>query len=385
MDYELTEEQKILQSSAADFLKKECPRDLVRQVAETDEKYSPELWRKMAELGWLGLNLPEEYGGTAWSFLDMAVLMEEMGYNICPAPFISTTILGCVPILEAGTEDQKKGILPKAAGGELILTMALTEPDGGCEPEVVKVKAQKEDQEWVIDGVKLFVPDALVADYILCVARTSEGTDPEAGLTLFLVKRDRPGVSIAPLKTISWDCQCEVAFEKVRVDAASVVGQVGQAWPIVKDALNRAAVARAAETVGAMRAALELSLAYSKERVQFGRPIGSFQAMQHYMADMWVDILGARNLVHRAAWKLSVGEPADKEVSMAKIRAGEMGRKTTTVGHRIFAGIGFTMEHDLHLYHRRTVATDILLGDSDFHHEQVARSLGLRSRKTQEG
>ena len=377
MEFELTEEQKILQSSAADFLKKECPKELVRKLADTDEKYSPELWRKMAELGWLGLNLPEAYGGTDWSFLSMTVLLEEMGYNICPAPFISTTILGCVPILEAGTEEQKQEILPKAADGELILTMALTESDGGYEPATIKVKAAKEDDGWVIDGVKLFVPDALVADYILCVARTSESADPEAGLTLFLVKRDHPGVTVTPLKTISKDNQCEVAFDKVRVDVGSIIGQVDQAWPIVKAALNKAALARAAETVGAMRASLDLSLAYAKERVQFGQPIGSFQAMQHYMADMWVDILGTRNLVLRAAWKLSTGEAADKEVSMAKIRAGEMGRKTTTVGHRIFAGIGFTMEHDLHLYHRRTVAADILFGDSDYHHEQVAKSLGL--------
>ncbi len=377
MNYELTEEQKILQNSAADFLKKECPKELVRQLAETDEKYSPVLWRKMAELGWLGLLLPEEYGGTDWSFLNMAVLMEEMGYNICPAPFISTTILGCVPVLEAGTEDQKKEILPKAANGELILTMALTEADGGYEPATIKVRAAKEEDGWVIDGVKLFVPDALVADYILCVARTSDASDPAVGLTLFLVKKDHPGVTVTPLKSISKDNQCEVAFDKVRLEAGSVIGRVDQAWSVVKAALDRAAVARAAETVGAMRAALELSLAYSKERVQFGQPIGSFQAMQHYMADMWVDILGTRNLVFKAAWKLSTDEPADKEVSMAKIRAGEMGRKTTTVAHRIFAGIGFTMEHDLHLYHRRTVAADMAFGDSDFHHEQVAKSLGL--------
>jgi len=377
MDYELTEEQKILQKSAADFLKKECPKELVRRLEETDEKYSPELWRKMAELGWMGLHLPEEYGGTDWSFLNMAVLMEEMGYNICPGPFISTTLLGCVPILEAGTEDQKQEILPKVANGDLILTMALTEADGGYEPSALKVTAAREDDAWVIDGVKLFVPDALVADYILCVARTSEASDPEAGLTLFLVKRDQPGMTVTPLKTISKDNQCEVAFDKVRLDAGSVLGQVDQAWPVVKAALDRAAVARSAETVGAMRATLDLTVAYAKERVQFGRPIGSFQAIQHYLADMWVDMLGTRNLVIRAAWKLSTGEPADKEVSMAKIRAGEMGRKATTVGHRIFAGIGFTMEHDLHLYHRRTVAADIAFGDSDFHHEQVARSLGL--------
>ncbi len=377
MDFELTEEQKILQKSAADFLKKECPKELVRRLDDSDAKHSPELWRKMAELGWMGLHLPEAYGGTELSFLNMAVLMEEMGYNICPAPFISTTLLGSVPILQAGTEDQKKEILPKVAEGELILTMALTESDGGYEPSALKVRAMREGDGWLIDGVKLFVPDALMADYILCVARTGEASDPEAGLTLFLIKRDQPGVTVTPLKTISRDSQCEVSFDKIRVDGDCTIGPVDEAWPIVKAALDRAAVARAAETVGAMRATLDMTLAYAKERVQFGRPIGSFQAIQHYLADMWVDMLGTRNLVLQAAWKLSTDEPADKEVSMAKIRAGAMGRKATTMGHRIFAGIGFTMEHDLHLYHRRTLAADLAFGDSDFHHEQVARSLGL--------
>jgi alkylation response protein AidB-like acyl-CoA dehydrogenase len=377
MEFELTEEQKILQKSAADFLKKECPKELVRRIEETEGKHSPELWRKMAELGWMGLHLPEEYGGTGWSFVHMALLLEEMGYNICPGPFISTAILGSVPILMAGTDAQKRAILPRVAGGEMILTLALTEADGGYEPSSVKVKAVREGGGWILDGLKLFVPDALVADRVLCVARTSEESDPGSGLSLFLVKRDCRGLTVTPLKTISRDCQCEVAFDRVRADASDIIGPADQAWPLVKAALNHAAVARAAEAVGAMRAALDMTVAYAKERVQFGRPIGSFQAIQHYLADMWVDLLGTRNLVLRAAWKLSTGEPADREVGMAKARAGEAGRRATTVGHRIFAGIGFTMEHDLHLYHRRTLAADLAFGDSDFHRERVARALGL--------
>ncbi len=377
MDFDLNEEQKILQRSAADFLKKECPKERVRRIEETEEKYSPDLWRKMADLGWMGLHLPEQYGGTGWSFLSMAVLLEEMGYNICPGPFISTTLLGCVPLLHAGTEDQKQAILPGVASGDLILTLALAESDRGYEPSTLKVSGVRSDESWVIDGVKLFVPDALSADHILCVARTSAASEPGAGLTLFRVEKDHPGVTVTPLKTIARDNQCEVAFDHVRLGPESVIGPVDEAWPAVKAALDRAAVGRAAEVVGAMRATLDMTVAYAKERVQFGRPIGSFQAIQHYLADMWVDMLGTRNLVLQAAWKLSTGEPADREVSMAKVRAGRMGRKATTVGHRIFAGIGFTMEHDLHLYHRRTVAADFAFGDSDSYHERVARALGL--------
>ena len=377
MDFELKEEQKILQKTARDFLKKECPKELVRRLNDSDEAHSPELWAKMAELGWMGLHLPEEYGGTDWSFLNMAVLLEEMGYNLCPEPFISTTLLGSMPILRAGTEEQKKAILPGVTRGELILTLALTEADGGYEPSALHVRAARAGDRWVINGVKLFVPDALAADRILCAARTGEASHPEAGLTLFLVNRDHPGVNVTPLRTVSKEKQYEVAFDNVQLDAGSVIGPVDRAWPVVKAALDRAAVARCADTVGAMRATLDMTIAYAKERVQFGRPIGSYQSIQHYLADMWVELLGTRNLVLQAAWKLSTDEPADREVSMAKVRAGEMGRKATTVGHRIFGAIGFTMEHDLHLYHRRTLAADLAFGDSDFHHEQVARSLGL--------
>jgi alkylation response protein AidB-like acyl-CoA dehydrogenase len=377
VDFELNEDQRILQKTARDFLKEQCPKELVRSLDDSEDGHSPELWSKMAELGWMGMLLPEEYGGIGWSFLEMVILMEEMGYNICPGPFISTTILGSLPLLMAGSEDQKKKLLPKVAEGELILTMAVCESDGGFEPSTLKLAAARKGGGWVVDGSKLFVTDALAADYIVCVARTDAGSDPEAGLTLFLVDAKSPGVNINPLKTISKDKQCEVIFDNVSLDETAVVGSVGEAWPIIKAVMDRAAVARSAETLGAMRAALDLSVAYANDRVQFGRPIGSFQAIQHFLADMWVDIIGTRTLIMKAAWKLAVDQPADKEVGMAKARAGEMGRKATFVGHRIFGAIGFTMEHDLHLYHRRTVAADLAFGDPEFHHEQVARSLGL--------
>jgi alkylation response protein AidB-like acyl-CoA dehydrogenase len=377
VDFELNEDQRLLQKTARDFLKEHCPKELVRSLDESETGHSPELWRTMADLGWMGLLVPEEYGGIGWSFLEMAILMEEMGYNICPGPFLSTTILGSVPLLLAGTEDQKRQLLPRVAAGELILTLAVTEFDGVCEPSTLRLEAAREGKDWVLNGTKLFVPDALVADYILCVARTNPATDDDAGLTLFLVDANAPGVKIAPLKTISRDKQYEVIFDTVKLDRTDIVGGINEAWPIVEAALRQAAVARAAETVGAMRATLDMTVAYAKERIQFGRPIGSYQAIQHFLADMWVDILGTRNLVMKAAWKLGTGQPADREVSIAAARAGEMGRKTTTVGHRVFGAIGFTMEHDLHLYHRRTVAADLAFGDADVHHERVAASLGL--------
>jgi alkylation response protein AidB-like acyl-CoA dehydrogenase len=325
----------------------------------------------------MGLLVPEKYDGIGWSFVEQAVLLEEMGYALCPAPFISTTILGAQTLLMSGNEDQKRGILPNIVAGDLILTMALTESDGGCEPSALNLMAMRKGDEWVLNGIKLFVPDAFAADYILCVARTSDDSTPEKGLTIFLVKTKTKGVNIAPLKTISKDKQYEISFNNVCLKPESIIGPVDGAWPAIHAIINMAGLARAAETVGVMRAVLDMTVAYAKERVQFGRPIGSFQAIQHYLADMWVDILGARSLVMKAAWKLATGRPSDKAIGMAKVMVGKAGRKATTTGHRIFGAIGFTMEHDLHLYHRRSLANDPTLGNSDFHYEQIARGLEL--------
>ena len=377
MDFELNEDQRILQKSARDFLKKECPKDLVRNLADADSGHSTELWQKMAALGWMGLLVPEDYDGIGWSFVEQAVLLEEMGYALCPAPFISTTILGAQTLVMAGNKAQKRDILPKVVVGNLILTMALTESDGGCEPSALNLMAVRKGDEWVLNGIKLFVPDALAADYILCVARTSDNSSPEKGLTLFLVKAKTMGVNVTPLKTISKDKQYEINFSNVCLKPESIIGPVDGAWPTINAIINMGGLARAAETVGVMRAVLDMTVAYAKERVQFGRPIGSFQAIQHYLADMWVDILGARSLVMKAAWKLATGQPSDKATGMAKVMVGKAGRKVTTTGHRIFGAIGFTMEHDLHLYHRRALANDPVLGNSDFHYEQIADGLGL--------
>ncbi|MBL6968178.1 MAG: acyl-CoA/acyl-ACP dehydrogenase [Desulfobacteraceae bacterium] len=377
MDFELNEDQRILQKSARDFLKKEYPRALVRILADSEKGYSPELWKKMAALGWMGLFVPEEYDGIGWSFVEQAVLLEEMGYALCPAPFISTTILGAQTLLMAGNEEQKRDILPNVVAGDLILTMALTESDGGCEPSALNLMAVREGGEWVLNGIKLFVPDALAADYILCVARTSKDPIPGKGLTIFLVEAKTMGVNVTPLKTISKDKQYEISFSNVCLKPESIIGPVDGAWPTINAIINMAGLARAAETVGVMRAVLNMTVAYAKERVQFGRPIGSFQAIQHYLADMWVDTLGARSLVMKAAWKLATGRPSDEATGMAKVMVGKAGRKVTTTGHRIFGAIGFTMEHDLHLYHRRALANDPTFGNSDFHYEQIAGGLGL--------
>jgi len=377
MDFELSEEQKILKKTARDFLKKECPKELVRGLEETETGHSPELWRKMAELGWMGLIVPEEYGGSGFSFMDLVILLEEMGCNICPGPFFSTVILGALPLMTAGSPDQQAAYLPGIASGETIWTLALTEPAGRYDASGIRLRAVQEGDEYLLSGTKLFVPDAHLAQYIICAARTTDSPEPEEGLTLFIVDAQAPGLSLTPLKTLARDRQFDVLFNRVRVPKASVLGKVDKGWPVLKDILDKAAVAKCAEMLGGSQAVLDLAVQYSKERTQFERPIGSFQAVQHHLANMWMDIFAVGHLTYKAAWMIDQGRPAGQEAAMAKAKAGEAYRRITILGHQIFGGIGFTMEHDMHLYHRRSAAEDLAFGPSGFQLEQTAQGLGL--------
>jgi len=377
MDLGLSEEQEMLRTSARDFLHKECPKQLVRQLDESEEGYSPELWRKMAGLGWIGLPFPEEYGGSGGSFLDLAVLLEAMGYNILPGPFFSTVVLGGLTILAAGNEEQKKRFLPEIASGEMILTLALTEPSARYDAASVKTTAAVRNGGYVITGTKLFVLDANVADYLLCVAKTKETANPEEGITTFLVDARSPGVKITLLKTLARDKQCEVSFDEVSVPKENMLGELNQGWPIVQGVLQKATVAKCAEMVGGAQAALDMAVAYAKERVQFNRPIGSFQAIQHYCANMVSDVDGSRFVTYKAAWKVSEGLPATFDVAVAKAWTGAAYERVTLLGHQIFGAIGFTMDHDIHLYYRRAKASEMIFGDGRFQRGIVAREMDL--------
>jgi alkylation response protein AidB-like acyl-CoA dehydrogenase len=377
MDLGLSEEQEMLKKLARDFLQKECPKRLVRQLDESDQGYSSELWHKMAGLGWMGLVFPEKYGGSERKFLDLTILLEEMGYNIVPGPFFSTVVLGGLTVLTAGSEEQKMEFLPKIASGEMILSLALTEPTASYDAASVKTKAIAHNGKYVIKGTKLFVLNANVADYILCVARTKQAKNPENGITLFLVDAKSPEVKCTLLKTLARDKQCEVVFDNVTVSEKSIVGERDGGWPIVKDVLQKATVAKCAEMVGGTQAALDMAVNYAKERVQFGRPIGSFQAIQHYCANMATDVSGSRFVTYKAAWKVSEGLPAALDVAIAKAWASEAYGRITLSAHQIFGAIGFTMDHDIHLYYRQAKAAEIIFGDADFQRAIVARELGL--------
>ncbi len=378
MDMEFSEAQRKLMDTARKFLEKECPEPVVRQMEEDEKGYSPELWQKMAQQGWMGLIIPEQYGGTAMNLCELVVLLEEFGRALVPGPYISTVVLGAVPIMEAGTEDQKQQFLPKIAAGETIMTLALTEPSAKWEADGVKLEAKKDGNDFVLNGTKLFVPDAHVTDHMVVVARTSQGKTPEEGITLFLVDSKAPGISYEALKTIASDKQCEVTFENVRVPAANVLGKVDQGWPIVEKTKKVATVAACAYLVGLSQMDFDVTLNYAKERVQFGRPIGSFQAIQHKLADVVIDVDGSRFITYKAAWSLQEGEPdADAMISMAKAWTSDASRRVVAHGQQIHGGIGFTKEYKIQLYFRRQKWMELMWGDADYHRELVAQSLAV--------
>ncbi|HEX75302.1 MAG TPA: acyl-CoA/acyl-ACP dehydrogenase [Dehalococcoidia bacterium] len=376
MDLSFTEEQEILRKFAQDFLTSKFPKKLVKEIEESDVGYSPEIWKEMAELGWMGLPFPEKYGGTGMTFLDLAVLLEEMGKACMPGPYFSTVILGAFPILDVGTEGQKQEYLPKVTKGEAILTLALTEPSGSYDAASTEVKAVPSGDAWTITGTKLFVPDAHVADYVLCVTQTEEMAKPEEGLTIFIVEAKGPGMGHTALKTMA-DKLCEVVFDEVKVSKESILGELNQGWNEVKRVINRAEAAKCCQIAGMAQKVLDMTVEYAKERKQFDRPIGSFQAIQHYCADMLIDVEGMRLSTYQAAWKLSEGLPCAEEVAVAKAWAVQAGERVISLAHQVHSAIGVTMEHDLHYYTRRLKASELSFGDIDSYRELVAQGMGL--------
>lgn len=377
MDISLSEEQELLQGSARDFLQKECPIRLVRAMEADDRGYDHNLWKQMGDLGWLGLVLPEEFGGSGATMMDLVVLLEEFGRALVPGPFVPTVVQVGLPLLWAGDDQQKRAYLPKLAQGELIGTMAWLEPSATSQPAAIETTATLQGENYILNGTKLCVPYAHVADYLLTVARTGTGTTPAESITLFLIDAKSTGMTIDKLGTIADDHQCEVVFKDVTVPHSQVLGEPGEGWAIVEHVLQYGAVAKCAEMVGIAQQAFDISLNYAKTRVQFGRPIGSFQAIKHKLANMVLDVDGSRYVTYHAAWLLSEGLPAGREIAVAKSWTNEACRRVVKEGQQVHGGIGYTKEYDLQLYTRRAKAAEIAFDDSDAHREVVATSLGL--------
>ena len=371
MDYGLNEGQEMLRKTSRDFLAAECPKNLVRQMVMDKKGYSPELWHKIAELGWLGLAFPEKYGGTGGNFIDLVVLLEEMGRACLPSPFFSTVVLGGMTILAAGDEQQKQELLHKIAEGTLLLTLAINEPNGGYDLGKISAKAIIDEDHFILNGTKLFVHDAHIVDHIICFCKIKGET------ALFLVNAQSHGIAITLLETIAGDKQCEVVFDQVAVPKKDIVGDFENGQIHLQRVLEKAAVAKCAEMVGGAQQVLEMTVSYVKERKQFDVPVGSFQAIQHHCANMMTYIDTSRFLTYKAAWMLSEGLACGKEIAMAKAWLSDAYRRVTLLGHQCIGGVAFMEDHDLPLYSKRAKAAEIAFGDADFHCEVVAQELGL--------
>jgi alkylation response protein AidB-like acyl-CoA dehydrogenase len=376
MDFAFSEEQEMLRRSTREFLAKECSSKVVRKLMESADAHDPALWKKMAGLGWTALGIPEEYGGVG-TFLDLIVVLEEGGRSLLPGPFFATMGLAVPALIEAGTEAQKKEVLTAIAEGKARATLAFTEPSGRWDAGGVTLTAKAVGGGWRLDGVKLFVPDAAGADYTVVAARTrGEG---EEGISLFLVKGKPKGMTVTELQTLDmtrrWN---EVRFDGVELGADALMGPQDKAWPALKRALEWATAALCAEMIGGAQKVLEESTEYAKTRHQFGKPIGIYQAVSHKLADMLVLSESGRSATYYAAWAVEADAP-DRSLasSMAKAYVSDAYRKVAGDGIQVHGGIGFTWEHDMHLYFKRAKASEVTLGDATYHRELVAQALDL--------
>ena len=374
MDLSLTEQQEMLRRTARDFLAGNCTKDYVRRMEEDEKGYSRELWEQMTQLGWMGLVFPEEYGGSGLGFLDLVLLLEEMGGACSPGPFFSTVVLGGLPILHMGTEEQKQELLPRIADGEMIFCFALSEPDVDYELDCVSVTAALDGDCYIINGTKLFVHHAHVADYLICVARDNTSNKQ---LGLFLIDARTPGINCTSLRTLSADKQYEVTLTNAKVPKQSLLGGQAQSYSEIDRTLQYASVGKCAEMIGGAQQVLDMTVDYAKQRVQFGHQIGSFQAIQHYCANMLIDVTSSRLITYRAASMLSEGIMCAKDVSIAKAWVGEAFRRVCMLAHQVHGAVGITKDHDLQLYTRRAKAAEVILGDADAHREVVATEIGL--------
>jgi alkylation response protein AidB-like acyl-CoA dehydrogenase len=377
MDFGLSEEQELLQQSARDFLTRECSTTFVREMTRSDDGFSRAFHEKIAGLGWTGLVIPPRFGGLGLTMLDLAVLAEEMGRAVMPGPYFSSSVLAALALTYAGTAAQKQAWLPRIVAGEVIGTLALLEASDRLDSAGVALRCAKTRTGYRLNGVKMFVTDAHVAD-ILVVAGRTRGHG-ESGVCLLLVPRDTPGISIASLQSVDQTRRLsEVTFKNVDVPAAALLAADEKGWAVLQRVVDAACVVLAADSLGGAQRALEMSVEYAKVREQFGRPIGSFQAIKHMAAEMVSEIEPARSLVWYAAYAYD-REPrsATRAASMAKARLSDVYTRTTNRAVQIHGGIGFTWEHDMHLWFKRAKWNESAFGDPTFHRERLAQLSGL--------
>jgi alkylation response protein AidB-like acyl-CoA dehydrogenase len=374
MDVSLSKVQLDIAKEARRFLDKECPTDYVRDMYEDERGFTDEIWGKMIEMDWMRVRIPETYGGIGMDQMDLTMVLEEMGRAVLPGPFFSTVLLAAEAIMEAGNESQKERYLPGIAAGEIRGTLALHEPDGGADLGYIQMEARADGDGFVLDGTKISVPDAHVADFLVCAARTEPGNDLTRGITLFLVDLSADGVSVSMLPTMDGTRKlCALDFKAVQVSPEAILGEPHKGWKHLSRVLQRAQVGLCAECVGGAQRAMEIATEYAKIRVQFDQPIGAFQAIKHRCAQMYVEVESSRSILYWAAWAQDNGDPKEAAMaaSVAKAYCSEAYTHVSTAGIQILGGTGFAWENEMQLYLKRAKANEQALGDPIYHREHV--------------
>jgi alkylation response protein AidB-like acyl-CoA dehydrogenase len=372
MDITLNEDQILLHETALSFAREVLTPKQIRELEATEHAFEPGVWKEMAQMGWAAAPFPERFGGAEVGPLELALIAEALGQGAIPSPFFSTVVEAGLLLLDAGSDRQKAAWLPRIGSGEAILTTAITEPAGGLAPAEIRTRIAPSGNDFKIDGTKLFVRDAGVAEGVICLARS--GDEPE-DLTLAMVPRGSPGLSLRRLRAAGGEAVWEVRFEGVTVDADAIVGEFGDAWRHVERLLLRAAAFKSAELVGIGKASLDLTLDYAKTRIQFAKPIGSFQAVQHHCANMCRDLELSRLLAWQAAGSLGEGRAGAREVAMAKAKCGEAVPALTRTAQQIHGAIAYYRDYPLELYYHRAIAAQAAYGDAAHHRRALAKLL----------
>ena len=368
MDFAFSDDQQLLKNAARAFLDERCTSPIVRALWDDPRGESEAMWKDMAQLGWLGLSLPEAYGGSGLGVVETAILLDEMGRAAYPGPYLPT-VLAAHAIAAAGTKEQKARWLPGIATGGARATCAFVDADLSCDPAATATRAEKAGAGWRLHGAKQFVAWAHVADVLVLPARAPEG------LTLFLVEPAAAGLALKPVTAIDLGTRwAAITLDNVGVGPDAVLGAPGNGERLLTELLRRAAVAASAEMLGAARRCLDMSVGYAKVREQFGQPIGSFQAIRHKCAEMLLEVENSHAAVYYAAWALDAAAPdAALAASVAKSYVSEAARRVCGEALQVHGGIGFTWEYDLHLYQKRAKALEPLYGDADWHRELILR------------
>jgi len=372
MDLDFSEEQQVLREMVRGVCKEYAPLEVVREMEDDPKGYPDEFWKQISEMGLLGVLIPEDLGGAGQGMLEAAIVYEELGRALAPSPaFVSAALAGGA-LLAAGSDAQKQEWLPKVAGGEAILSVAWLEPRRGFGAKGVQLRAEADGDVFVLSGTKRHVHFASSANRILVLARTGDG---EQDIDLLLVDPSAAGVRLEQQKSLAADTQYDVHFDGVRVPAGDRVGSPGSGWATFSQVMLDGAVLLAAQAIGGAEHALEITVQYAKDRTQFDKPLGAFQAISHYLADAATAVNGGKTLVYEAAWARARGLDTSRLAPMAKLFACQTYRDLTAMAEQVWGGVGFTIEYDIQLFFRRAKQLQLTWWDTRYLEELVAASV----------